>query len=246
MNPARILIATPLDGTPETAHVSYAFHRAVAQLERAGAVVVPSQLMFADDLARGRSRCVWHALQRAQEWDWILWFDEDVVVRDATIVPRMIKCAEEDGHLVIGAPYPRKRIEAMFPYKPMQAQLDAGKIEVVRDCVDVEFLAFGFMLTHRKCLEKMVAHYADEWFFDSRLDGPAHETVALFRQVMTETVTLPDGRRHRDLLGEDYSFCWRWRQMGGKVQMYVGNGSPLGHVGGHVFTGEWADLGRVR
>lgn len=246
MNPARILIATPLDGTPDTAHVSHQYHRSVAQLERAGAVVIPSQLMFADDLARGRSRCVWHALQRAQEWDWILWWDEDVVVRDTHIVPRMIARAEQDGHMVIGAPYPRKRIEAMFPYKPLESEFETGRISVKNDCMMVDYLAFGFMLTHRECLSAMVEHYANEWFFDSRVDGPSHETVALFRQVMTEEKMLPDGRRHRDLLGEDYSFCWRWRQMGGRVAMYVGEGAPLGHVGGHIFTGKHEELGRFR
>ncbi len=249
MNASRILIATPLDGNQHTAYVSAGYHHAVRQLERAGAVTIPSTLCFQDDLARARSRCVWYALQRGG-FDYLLFWDDDVVPSDMTIVPRMIARAEADGHEVIGAPYPRKRILATFPYKPLAAQLEAGRIAVKNDCIEVEFMGIGFCLISASCLEKMVAHYADEWWLDSHDGADLHETIALFKQVHTDEILIPDGKggtlRHRDLLSEDYSFMHRWRAMGGKVHMYVGEGAPLGHVGGHVFTGGRDELGRVR
>lgn len=245
MTTPRILIATPVDGSPETAVVTHGYHHAVRQLERSGAVVMPSTLSFSDDLARARSRAVWWALQ-ADSWDYVLFWDDDVCPADTQIVPRMIARAEEDGYDVIGAPYPRKRIPAQFPYRPLPASLGQGSLDVVRDCVEVEALAFGFMLTSRKCLKSMVEYYKDDWFTDNHDQYRPHNTVAIFRQVMTDTSVLPDGTLTRDLLSEDYSFCHRWRAMGGKVMMYVGEGAPLRHIGGYAYHGERQDLGRVR
>ena len=103
------------------------------------------------------------------------------------------------------------------------------------------------MFTSRKCLEAMTTHYADEWFTDAHEPDKPHETIALFRQVMTDPVQLPgSGARYRELYSEDYSFCHRWRRMGGRVYMFVGEGAPLGHVGGHVFSGDRSEMGNVR
>lgn len=246
MTPSRLIICTPVDGAPQSATVSHGYHVAVRQLERSGAVLLPAELCFADDLSRARSRCVRVALQRP-DWDWLLHWDDDVVPKDTQIVPRMVSIAEENGYHVLGAPYPRKRIPAAFPYKPLQTVLTGdGHQRVENNCIEVSLLAFGFVLTSRACLEKMVQAYAHEWFSDSHDPKHLHETVALFRQVMTEETSLPDGKRYRELYGEDYSFCHRWRGIGGKVHMFVGEGSPLMHVGGHVFTGAHSELGNVR
>jgi hypothetical protein len=232
----RLIIATPVDGTPTTGFVSCAYHNAVNRLYRAGAVSVPSELMFSDDIVRARSRAAWFALQRPG-WEWMLWIDNDTAFDDA-IVGRMIHLALTDGHEFIAAPYPRKRIPAAFPYKPLDENIAAGRQPVVNDCMEVDYIGFGFVLLARSCLEKMTAHYYEEdWFLDERGSDAPHPTVGLFKQVLTSK---------RELLSEDYSFCHRWRAMGGKVQMYVGEGAPLGHVGTHVFVGDRQELGSFR
>ncbi len=239
MNPTRLIIATPTDGAPPFATVTWGYHNAVRQLERAGANVIPSQVSFADDLARARSRCVWHALQK--DFDWLLFWDDDVVPANTQIVPDMIEAAKLGGHHWLGAPYPRKRIPASFPYKPL-----GSRTEVIRDCAEVELLAIGFTLISRECLASMVAFYAEEeWFTDGHDAGNVHETVGIFKQVTTPTRTMPDGRRFRELLSEDYSACYRWRAMGGRVQMYVGPGSPVAHVGMHSFEAGADQLGNA-
>ncbi len=249
MNPARVIIATPTDGAPPTAMVTHAYHCAVRQLERGGAVVIPAEICFSDDLARARSRCVWYALTKP-DWNWLLFWDDDVAPKDPSLVPRMIARAQADGHDILAAPYPRKRIPAQFPYKPMPEALATGNIQVHNDCVEVEMIAIGFCLISRSCLERMTAHYAHEWFTDVHDETNVHETVALFKQVHTDETTIPDGKggtmRFRELYSEDYSFMHRWRAMGGKVQMYVGAATPLAHVGGHAYTGGRDELGRVR
>jgi hypothetical protein len=220
--------------------VTWGYHVAVRQLERSGAVILPAELCFSDDLARARSRCVRVALER-DDWDWLLFWDDDVVPADTSIVPRMIARADADRHDWIGAPYPRKRIPAQFPYKPLASSIDNGRIIVVNDCIEVELLAIGFTLIRRRSLAMMVMNYSDEWFTDSHERGEVKETIGIFRQIMTP-ITHVNGRRFRELYSEDYSACYRWRQMGGKVQMFVGDGAPLAHVGGHVFLGAREDI----
>lgn len=241
----RILIATPVDGNPDTASVSLAYHSGVRAAEREMvAEVVPYALAFSDDLARARSRAVYYALER-DTWDYVLWWDDDVAVQNVSVIQHMVDRMQSDGHDVLGAPYPRKRILATFPYKPLDAALKSKRIEVKNDCVEVELLAFGFMLTSRACLQLMVDHYRESDWFSDGTPTDRREVVAVFRQVMTDKMSLPDGGRFRELYSEDYSFCHRWRAIGGKVQMYVGPGAPLGHVGMHKFIGSRDEIGRV-
>jgi hypothetical protein len=54
-----------------------------------------------------------------------------------------------------------------------------------------------------------------------------HPTVALFALMQRDNV----------LLGEDGSFCCRVRDIGEKVWMYLGPGSPVDHVGEYTFEG---------
>jgi hypothetical protein len=237
---ARLLIATPVDGTSTTAKVAYGYMVQREAMVRRGALTVAASFGFSDDIARARSRVAHVALARAG-WTHLLWWDDDVVPEDISIVSRMIAT----GHDVVGAPYPRKRIQAAFPYQPLESSRQTGTMHVEGDCAEVASLAFGFMLTTRAALERMTIAYESEWFTDVREDQPPSEVVAMFRQVMTETQILPGGKRFRTLLSEDYSFCHRWRAIGGTVQMYVGVGAPLGHVGGHMFTGRPDEMGSV-
>lgn len=235
MNPNELIICTPVDGSPSSAVVSHRWHVAVRQLERAGAQIQPAEVCFADDLSRGRSACVHYAMKQPA-WKWLLFWDDDTVPEDTMIVPRMLELAEKDGHDIIAAPYPRKRIPASFPYKPL-----TQRQAVVNECVEVEFIAIGFCLIRRTCLETMIDAYSDEWFSDTRM-GTHEKIVALFKQVHTAE----DDRGVRELHGEDYSFMIRAREAGFKIQMYVGPGAPLLHVGGHAYSGTAAELGNVR
>ena len=234
----RLLIATPVDGNARTGSVCAAYHRAVLALQRMGDTA-PLSLIFNDDIVRARSQAVHFALKR-EDWDYVLWIDSDTVF-DPEIVPRMLAT----GHPVVGAPYPRKRIPARFPYKPLDESLQSGGFNIVRDCIEVDYLGFGFMLTSRKALQSMVDWYREEdWYTLQHPDGDLEDVVGLFKQIVVPR-TSPSGRKARDLLSEDYSFCHRWRAIGGKVQMYVGEGAPLGHVGLHEYTAELADLARL-
>jgi hypothetical protein len=81
--------------------------------------------------------------------------------------------------------------------------------------------------------EHPILTYYDELPY---LHGARVETTALFQLL------LRDGA----LLSEDYSFCERAREMGAKVWIYLGDGSPVDHVGDFTFKGALEGFGFKR
>ncbi len=243
-DPHKLIIATPLLGHPDSASVSYGYHTAIRRLERAGSIVLPNgELTFTDDIMRGRSRCVRYALSRPA-CEWLLFWDSDTNANDA-IIPSMLARAEADGHMWMGASYPRKRLPPAVPFRPLPEHMRAGRLEIDKDCIEVAALGLGLTIIHRTCLERMTAHYREElWFSDTHDPGHVVETVDLFNAMFTPETTR-GGERFREKLGEDYAACYRWRAIGGKVQMYIGEGTPVAHVGPHTFTATNADLCRL-
>jgi hypothetical protein len=83
----------------------------------------------------------------------------------------------------------------------------------------------------RRCLERMVDHYGKDGSisFVDGADGSRAMTVALFALMF----------RDGDMCPEDYSFCYRWRDLGGEIWMVIpriGDG-PAEHIGSYVFGG---------
>jgi hypothetical protein len=72
---------------------------------------------------------------------------------------------------------------------------------------------------------------------DQRTPGaPERKMVALFQLMI----------RDGELLGEDISFAQRWKDIGGKVWLYLGPGSPITHHGECAYEGKIEDFGVTR
>ena len=67
------------------------------------------------------------------------------------------------------------------------------------------------------------------------------ESAALFRAARAWSDTVGDPRTLGRYLTEDYSFCRRWRLLGGRI--YVLREAELGHVGNYVYRGSLATAG---
>lgn len=94
--------------------------------------------------------------------------------------------------------------------------------------IEVAGVPAGLMRLSRAMLEKMVAQYADTQFHCSQ--APNDTAFDLFGAY----------RIGRTKFGEDYSFCNRWRDIGG--QIWVDPGIRMGHTGNKTFVaqvGEW-------
>jgi hypothetical protein len=72
--------------------------------------------------------------------------------------------------------------------------------------------------------------------------GDEREVVGLFNLTIRE---VPGSGKLR-LWGEDQSFCFRWTDIGGKIVMYLGPGSPVDHEGSILFKGHVEAFGKSR
>jgi len=229
----------PVEGPPDTARVCYAPQLALRKLS----VVLPVDaidtwgptLSGNVDVSRARDRFMRVFLREpdfARCTD-LLWWDEDVLPDDLTVVTRLL----DTGYDVVGVPYRRKQHEEQYPYQIDGDDGGVKQVEIVNDCVDVNRLAFGFMLTTRAALQKMWdAYRLERWYIDVQ-KGRSDETVGAFDLLYTEIRPDREGRPWRVKLSEDYSFCESYRAIGGKVRMYVGPGSPAVHIGAMAYRG---------
>jgi hypothetical protein len=128
--------------------------------------------------------------------------------------------------MVCGA-YPKRDIKLQFPMRtlPQGIMADTGS-----GLAEVEGMPGGFMKLSRTMLEKMTEHYAPTLTFADKY-MPEGKCVRLFDPYQ---FTHTDGSRHS--LSEDYSFCQRWRDMGGKV--YCDVMITMGHVGKYEYAGQ--------
>lgn len=196
------------------------------------------------DVVRVRSRFVEYFL-RQTTCTHLLFIDADI-----SFDPRAVLGMLRSGHDYVAAPYP-KRVGVNFervrrtPFE-IPAEAVAYKynlhapdgIQLSGDCAPVDGVGLGFTLLSRECLSKMREAYASELSFkDEAPSGEVVDTVALFDLMRSPTGSL---------LSEDYSFCYRWGQIGGKVQLYLGQGSPVSHQGEHMYVGELQAFGMKR
>jgi hypothetical protein len=98
--------------------------------------------------------------------------------------------------------------------------------------LQVDGVPAGFMKLSRKQLESMVEQYPDSEFYVET--APNKKAWALFA----------DYRIGKHKMGEDYAFCRRWTDMGGKI--WINPEVKMGHCGFKTFQGHLGDWLRAR
>jgi hypothetical protein len=183
----------------------------------------------------------------------LVFIDSDIGF-DPDSVLKLVKFTEDrraaGEDTIATAIYPKKMVNwdavaaktrAGDPEPLYQAGLDfninvvAGAGQPLGTFVEVLDAATGFMCAPREVLERMAVYFASTLSCVNDIsmgppDDPRYvgEYVAVF-DCMIDPVT-------RRYLSEDYAFCRRWQQMGGKI--YADVSVPLVHVGNHVYEGD--------
>lgn len=95
---------------------------------------------------------------------------------------------------------------------------------------EVQYVGAGFVLISRACAIRMLEAYRDLSYID------CYDKV---REVgLYDPVTIIN-EDYRERYFDDFAFCYRWRQIGGKV--YVIPDIHLKHMGNYTFEGQWTD-----
>lgn len=102
---------------------------------------------------------------------------------------------------------------------------------------EVDGLGFGCMLVSRAAYVKMTAAYMEELGANDAAFGG--KTVMLFQTMFTGKQTIPiTDVNNKEFTSEDLAWCYRWRQLDGKIFMYMGPGAPLKHIGEWPFEAD--------
>lgn len=136
----------------------------------------------------------------------------------------------EASALVKLVDYPVEFVSGIYPQRsdPIKYNLRyiEDRPEIMGDAktglIEVGGVSAGFMRCSRKMLEKMTKAYP----------GLAYTRDNMQFWGLFDPYRLDDGKRK---LSEDYSFCQRWRDIGGQV--WVDPNIKMGHIGYKTFAG---------
>ena len=185
---------------------------------------------------RARNVAVGRFMQKTDA-DLFMFIDADVDFNADSVV-RLVR----SGHDVSVAIYPKKvvmwdqaktaieqgdnRNMAMLS-SSLVANIGAHRRSVENGFVEVLDGPTGFMVITRKAFEKMHEHFTDLNCKNDHQNRDFDEYCAVFDCMID-----PEARRY---LSEDYAFCRRGQQVGGKI--YADVHTTLGHVGNLPFSG---------
>lgn len=162
----------------------------------------------------------------AGDWDDLILVDDDVAWQDGAMV-RLLKHPVD----VVAGAYPRRFEEMSFP-----VQWDDNKPELWADpktgLLEVLGVAAGFLRITRSACERLIQAYGEDWYH--QFGAPDGKAVALFDFV----------RRDHTAFSEDYTFCRKWREIGGKV--WLDPELTFLHIGQKAFVGNCGDWLRGR
>lgn len=148
----------------------------------------------------------------------------------------LVRLIEHNVDLVCGM-YPQRSDPLTFNFR---SPMDAGEgleVDPNSKLIEVWGVPAGFICLKREMLQKMVEAYPETAFMceaGKYTDGsvrPRMKAWALFDPYRVPNTDMK--------LGEDYAFCQRWRDIGGKV--YVDPYIAMGHTGNKTFIGRLSD-----
>jgi hypothetical protein len=157
----------------------------------------------------------------------------------------LLRFLEFDKDLVCGV-YPLKRLSiaalrastaatdqiaeaASYTYSSSLAINDGNRPE--SGFLRADFAATGFMLIRRRVLETMAEAYPALRYGGDHTMRVGEGSKPAAKYAFFDTM-IADGEH----LPEDYSFCKRWRDIGGEI--WIDLESRFQHVGSHVFSGD--------
>jgi hypothetical protein len=222
-----VVIATPVRaGEIHSASVSLGYAEMLTRLHRLPLTseILAGSLTFAADIVRGRNRIAAKVLREIPDATHVLWLDDDQWCEDIAIIPEMVALGVD----VVGAPYTNKREPQRWVHQQLQP---AGKVD--GPLMEAAALGFGFTLTTTSCL-RLLSSQARIYRDHPHPDRVANIFGHLYYHPEQERGGVVPDEEHA-LLGEDYSFCLRWRRAGGQVYLYTRAGI-IHHAGPHDWT----------
>ena len=210
-------------------------------------VEIQFQLLKSSLVTQGRNLCVSGFLESGMTH--MLFIDSDILVNAETV----FKMIDRDKD-IISVPYPLKTfnwgkafeaIQKGDIKKPSDIQkwtnsypmrvANTNDIIVDKGVIEVTHSPTGCMMIKREVFDKMIKHYPDKGIVQKTvINGEYVSRPHLWN--FFDCIHDPETKTY---LGEDFSFCKLWKDIGGKCHAFIDD--PIMHIGEHQYKGRFAD-----
>ena len=210
-------------------------------------VEIQFQLLKSSLVTQGRNLCVSGFLESGMTH--MLFIDSDILVNAETVF-KMIDRNKD----IISVPYPLKTFNWGKAFeaikkgdikKPSDIQkwtnsypmrvANTNDIVVDKGVIEVTHSPTGCMMIKREVFDKMIKHYPDKGIVQKTvINGEYVNRPHLWN--FFDCIHDPETKTY---LGEDFSFCKLWKDIGGKCHAFIDD--PIMHIGEHQYKGRFAD-----
>ena len=159
----------------------------------------------------------------------LMLIDNDVMW-EAGAIPRLVDHAED----FVAGMYPKRQDPLIYDLQYLDDETKFLPCNPVNGLLEVRACSGGMMRVKRSVIERMVEHYKDDPVAGMYERDGRGKSYGLWDPVWIRE----DGKRVRKL-GDDYSFCHRWKAMGGRI--WIDPSFAMGHAGLKVFMGKFGD-----
>jgi len=248
-SPYKIMVCTPCHSD-----VSMHYCQAVLKFQQECLqrnMLVSFTLLKSSLVTQGRNLSVAEFLNHKDKYTHLLFIDSDIDFNFSTI-EKMLKAGKD----VIACPYPMKMMDwdkiwrrvnnkedaitsaedmsrAGFTY-PIKVE-DQHNIIADKGIIEVTHAPTGCMLIKRHVIEDMINNYPELEIYQPTYINGKEEKKDNFYNLFDTWHDLKTKR----YFGEDFGFCQKWRDMGGKVHIYVMD--TITHVGEFLYRGRFFD-----
>jgi len=246
---AKIMVATPCHSDVSMHYTQAALKFQIECVKQN--ILVSFSLLKSSLVTQGRNLCVAEFLNHPDNYDYLLFIDSDIDFEAKTIF-KMIG-ADKD---IIACPYPMKMLDTEKMWRKLKntdtiktqddllragytfpVKLDVDKeINMEHGVIEVSHAPTGCMLIKREVIEKMIKQYPDLKIYQPTVFNGKEVSKENFYNLF-DTLHDPETKRY---FGEDFGFCQRWTDMGGKVFIYALD--YITHVGEYQYCGRFYDL----
>jgi len=238
-----ILVCTPVHSECSIHYTQALLEFQVACMQKN--ILVSFLLLKSSLVTQGRNLCVANFLN--EKYSHLLFIDADIDFDSKTIF-KMLELDKE----VIAVPYPMKTLnwDRIYKFKgdikdsnelshtgftyPIKVY-DKDNIKVKDDVMEVTHAPTGCMLIKRQVFDKMIKAYPELRISQPTImNGEAKDKENLWNFFDTF-----HDLKNKKYYGEDFGFCKKWTDIGGKCYCYIGD--YITHIGEYQYSGRFKD-----
>jgi len=248
-SPHKIMVCTPCHSD-----VSMHYCQAVLKFQMACSnegIQCSFTLLKSSLVTQGRNLCVAEFLNHEDKYTHLLFIDSDIDF-DHKPIFKMLEFNKD----IISLPYPMKLLSWDKIWRRLNTKEDAisnekdlatagftfpvkvedpNSITVDKGLMELTHAPTGCMLIKRNVFEKMIKEYPHlEIYQPTNINGKEVKKDNMYN--LFDTLHDPKTKRY---FGEDFGFCQRWTDIGGKVYAYID--APITHVGEYCYKGRFRD-----